>query len=67
MNFLTSEKNRQSSWKLNTKFLSREAKKAGYYKGKLYPWAFPIEFASENLQLPIRDAAIDYFKRNRII
>jgi hypothetical protein len=67
MNFLTSEKNRQSSWKLNTKFLSREAKKAGYYKGKLYPWALPVEFASENLQSSIRDQAIDYFKRNRII
>lgn len=67
MNFLTSEKNRQSEWKLNTKFLSRDAKKKGYYKGKLYPWALPVESAAENLQSPIRDRAIEYFKRNRII
>ena len=66
MNFLTSEKNRQAEWKLSTKYLSREAKKAGYYWGKLYPWTLPVEHADENLQEPVRAAAIDYFKRNRI-
>lgn len=66
MNFLTSEKNRLAEWKLNTKFLSREAKKAGYYKGKLYPWALPVETATENIQASIREAAIDYFRRNHI-
>ncbi len=67
MTFLASEKNRLSEWKLYTKFLSKGAKKAGFYKGKLYSWALPIEFASENLQPSIRDNAIAYFKRNHII
>ena len=66
MNFLSSEKLRQTEWKLNTKHLSKEAKKPGLIRGKLQPWALPVARAHENLHANIRDSAIKYFRQNRI-
>lgn len=66
MNFLSSEKIRQTEWKLNTKHLSREAKKPGLIRGKLQPWALPVTCAHENLHESIRDGALKYFRQNRI-
>jgi len=66
MNFLSSEKIRQTEWKLNTKHLSKEAKKPGLIRGKLQPWALPVSCAHENLHESIRDGAIKYFRHNWI-
>jgi hypothetical protein len=66
MNFLSSEKLRQTEWKLTTKSLSKEAKRPGLYRGKLQHWALPVTHAKENLFEGIRDEAIAYFNRNRI-
>ncbi len=66
MNFLASEKLRQTEWKLTTKSLSKEAKRPGLYRGRLQHWALPVTHAHEKLHESIRDEAIDYFRRNRI-
>ena len=66
MNFLASEKLRQTEWKLTTKSLTKEAKRPGLYRGKLQHWALPVTHAKENLFESIRDEAISYFQRNRI-
>lgn len=66
MRFLASEKNRQAEWKLSTKYLSRQARSAGLYRGRLYPWALPVTYSDENIQESIRQNAIRYFEENRI-
>jgi hypothetical protein len=66
MTFLASEKNRQAEWKLSSKYLTKDAKKPGLYRGRLYPWALPVSCADQNLNQWIRDEAIDYFKLNQI-
>ena len=66
MTFLASEKNRQAEWKLSSKYLTKEAKKPGLYRSRLYPWALPVSCADQNLHQWIRDEAIEYFRRNHI-
>lgn len=66
MTFLASEKNRQAEWKLSSKYLTREAKKPGLYRNRLYPWALPVACAGQNLHQWIREDAIEYFRQNQI-
>ena len=67
MTFLSSEKRLQTSWKLNTKALPREAKAPGLYGSKLYSFCLPIQYAAHNLFHEIRDEALDTFRRLGIV
>ena len=66
MTYLQAEKKRQTEWKLTTKYLSRNAKKPGLYRSRLYPFCLPVDSAVENLFPPIREQAVTHFKENDI-
>ena len=66
MTYLQAQKKLQIEWKLQTKYLSRAAKKPGLFANRLFPFCLPIEHAEENLFVGIRDEAIEYFERNDI-
>jgi hypothetical protein len=67
MNYLSGEKKLQTSWKLTTKTLPRQAKKPGLYRNKMYPFCLPLEYAPHNLFQGIRKDAMETFKRHHII
>ena len=66
MTYLQAHKKLQTQWKLQTKYLSRAAKKPGLFANRLFPFCLPIEHAEENLFIGIRDDAIAYFDRHDI-
>ena len=66
MTYLQAQKKLQTQWKLQTKYLSRAAKKPGLFASRLFPFCLPIEYAEENLFVGIRDVAIEYFDLNDI-
>ena len=66
MTYLQAQKKLQTQWKLQTKYLSRAAKKRGLFANRLFPFCLPIEHAEENLFVGIRDDAIAYFDRHDI-
>jgi len=67
MTFLSSEKKLQTSWKLNTKALPREAKAPGLYGSRLFPFVLPLQYAAFNLFHEIREEALDTFARLGIV
>ena len=67
MNYLSSEKKLQTSWKLTTKALPRGAKKPGLYRNRMYPFCLPLEYAAHNLFHEIRDDAIETFRCHDIV
>lgn len=66
MTYLQAEKKRQTEWKLTTKYLSREAKKPGLFRSRLYPFCLPVDTAVENLFPPIRGQAVTQFRDHDI-
>ena len=66
MTYLQAQKKLQAQWKLQTKYLSRAAKKPGLFANRLFPFCLPIEHAEENLFVGIREDAIAYFDRHDI-
>jgi len=67
MTFLASEKNRQAEFKLSSKYFTKEARKPGLFRNRLYPFALPVSCADQNLHQWIRTEAIEYFKKHEIV
>lgn len=67
MGFLDDEKMRMERWKKTTSWLSAEARGIGMFRRKPYSFALPSLHAGENLFGPVREAALDYFRRERIV
>ena len=65
--FLDDEKMRMERWKKTTSWLSAEARGIGMFRRKPYSFALPSLHAGENLFGPVREAALDYFRRERIV
>lgn len=59
--FLESEKCRQTEFKVNSPYFSEAAREVGFYKGKLWPFCLPLDYAEENLFPEIRQTAPAYF------
>ena len=64
--FLETEKPRQTAFKTTSPYFSDPARTEGEYKGKLWPFCLPREYASENLFSEIRQTAIAYFAEHGI-
>lgn len=66
MVFLTAEKKRQTVFKLTSNYFTKEARKKGLYRGKLYPFCLPIYQATQNLFPPIQQEVIKHFSKHNI-
>jgi hypothetical protein len=64
--FLESEKLIQEQFKLNSQYLTKEAREDGEYKTKSRPFCLPVELAEQNLLPEIRISALDFFSTHRI-
>ena len=66
MSYLSGLKKMQATWKLTTKTLPARAKVAGLIRGKVHPFALPVDQSELNLYQGIRDNAIKYWNNNDI-
>ena len=64
--FLEDEKTRQSKFKQESGYFSRESLADGFYRTKYRPYCIPRGRSSENLFSDIRDPAIRYFSEYEI-
>jgi hypothetical protein len=64
--FLESEKLKQIEFKVNSLYISNEARADGIYRGKPRSFCLPLEYAEQNLFSKIRQSAITHFARHSI-